>query len=252
MCKNLTFVDLNAQSEENKMSYYTTRKAKLLKDFDKSADITSDYVVSLYGRELADTLIKDARQEYEYLIPQIPYIDGMPFLNSFLRISALELSAFKAMKKHGKSASETWEICHKALKARMEAMPKLLRTIIGWYLFTGFVKNRARKISGRDLGGFTIEFVDGEGDWGVNYINCAIYEFLKKQDAEEFSPYVCLSDMALSDAMAWGLKRTETLADGCDKCNFRFRKGAPTEISSKIPEVQQIIEKINKQESKIS
>jgi len=50
--------------------------------------------------------------------------------------------------------------------------------------------------------------------------------------------------MALSDAMGWGLKRTETLADGCDKCDFRFRKGAQTEISSRTPEVQAAIEKL--------
>ena len=56
--------------------------------------------------------------------------------------------------------------------------------------------------------------------------------------------YVCLSDMALSDAMGWGLKRTETLADGCDKCDFRFRKGAATEISSRTPKLQALINKI--------
>ncbi len=183
------------------------------------------------------------------MIPHIPHIDGPPALNSFLRISALELSVFKAMKEHGKSAGEAWEICHEALKARTDSMPKFLKKIIGWYLFTGFVKNRARKMSGRDLGGFTIEYVEEEGDWGVNYRKCAIYEFLKEQDAQEFSPYVCLSDMALSDAMGWGLRRTETLADGCDKCNFRFRKGAETEISSKIPEVQATINKITADES---
>lgn len=99
-------------------------------------------------------------------------------------------------------------------------------------------------MSGKNLGGFTIEYVEEDGDWGVNYIKCAIFEFLKEQDAEEFAPYVCLSDMALSDAMAWGLKRTETLADGSDKCNFRFRKGAATEISSKTPEVQATIDRI--------
>jgi hypothetical protein len=46
--------------------------------------------------------------------------------------------------------------------------------------------------------------------------------------------------MVLSDAMGWGLKRTKT---GCDKCDFRFRKGAQTEISSKILEVQATMEK---------
>lgn len=226
------------------MDHYISRKAKLLKGFDKTASLTHDYVVSRYGRELTDTLIKDARQEYEHLIPHIPHIDKVPALNSFLRIATLELSLFKAMKKHGKSAGETWEICHEALKVRTEAMPRFLRRLIGWYLFTGFVKNRARKMSGKNLGGFTIEYVEDDGDWGVNYIKCAIFEFLKEQDAEEFAPYVCLSDMALSDAMAWGLKRTETLADGSDKCNFRFRKGAATEISSKTPEVQATIDRI--------
>jgi hypothetical protein len=207
-------------SKVNVMNYYVPKKDKLLKSFDKTANLIRDYVVSRYGEKLADSF-------------------------SFLRISALELSVFRAMKEHGKSATEAWEICHEALKARTEAMPKLLRRLIGWYLFTGFVKNRARKISGRDLGGFTIEYVEEEGGWGVNYRRCAIYDFLKEQDAEDFSPYVCLSDVALSDAMGWGLKRTETLADGCDKCDFRFRKGAQTEISSRTPEVQATIDKIS-------
>lgn len=226
------------------MSYYVPKKAKLLKSFDKTANLIRDYVISQYGEELADSLNQKAREEYEQLIPHIPHIDSLPALNSFLRISALELSVFRAMKKHGKSAPEAWEVCHQALRARTEAMPKLLRRLIGWYLFTGFVKSRARKIAGRDLGGFTIEYIEEEGDWGVNYRRCAIYDFLKEQDAEDFAPYVCLSDIALSDAMGWGLKRTETLADGCDKCDFRFRRGAQTEISSRISEVQATIDKI--------
>jgi hypothetical protein len=226
------------------MNYYVPRKTKLLKSFDKTANLIHDYLVSRYGENLADTLTLNARQKYEQLIPHIPHIGGPPALNSFLRISAMELSVFRAMKEHGKGAGEAWEICHVALKARTEAMPRFLRRFIGWYLFTGFVRKRARKMSGSDLGGFSFEYVEGEGDWGVNYRRCAIYDFFKEQDAVDFSPYVCLSDMALSDAMGWGLKRTETLADGCDKCDFRFRKGAKTEISSKSPEVQAIIDKM--------
>lgn len=230
------------------MGYYSTRKAALLKGFDKSAEINRDYLASLYGREWGDALIEDARGAYEKLIPHIPRIEGMPALNVFLRISALELSVFKAMKKHGRCAGEAWEICHRALKARLEQLPNYLRRVIGWYFFTGFVRNRARKLSGRDLGGFTIHCVDQPGGWGVDYTRCAIYEFLKQQDGEAFAPYVCLSDMALSDALGWGLKRTETLAEGCGRCNFRFREGAPTEISSQIPEVQRTIEKITREE----
>lgn len=175
--------------------YYVRKKAKLLKSFDKTANLIREYVVSRYGDKLADSLIQKARDEYEQLIPHIPHIDSLIVLNSFLRISAMELSVFRAMKEHGKSAPEAWEICHKALRARTEAIPKLLRRLIGWYFFTSFVKNRARKISGRDLGGFTVEYIEEECDWGINYRRCAIYDFLKEQDASDFAPYVCLSDI---------------------------------------------------------
>jgi hypothetical protein len=40
-----------------------------------------------------------------------------------------------------------------------------------------------------------------------------------------------------------------TLAEGSEKCDFRFKKGAPTKISSKTPEVQMTIERIRKKEA---
>jgi hypothetical protein len=45
------------------------------------------------------------------------------------------------------------------------------------------------------------------------------------------------------------LIRTQTLADGCDYCDFRFKKGAVTQISSKTPEVQDAIERIRDKEA---
>jgi len=58
-----------------------------------------------------------------------------------------------------------------------------------------------------------------------------------------------MSDLALSDAFGWGLTRTQTLADGCDYCDFRFQKGASTQITSKTPNVQETIEKISKKKA---
>jgi acetyl-CoA carboxylase beta subunit len=55
-----------------------------------------------------------------------------------------------------------------------------------------------------------------------------------------------LSDIALGDALGWGLIRTQTIADGFQTCDFRFKKGSETKISSKTPEVQATIEKILK------
>ena len=87
-------------------------------------------------------------------------------------------------------------------------------------------------------------------DLGVNYLKCGNHSFAIKHGGEEFAPFICMSDIALSDALGWGLIRTQTLADGCNYCDFRFKKGAATQISSKTPEVQAVIAKIRDEEVK--
>ncbi|MHC4751820.1 MAG: hypothetical protein ACYTFW_18340, partial [Planctomycetota bacterium] len=79
------------------MNYYTSKKSRLLKDFDKTADLMQDYLIKRYGGEFADSLCKQTRQEYEELIPEIPYIEGprARALNSFLLITAQELAVYR-------------------------------------------------------------------------------------------------------------------------------------------------------------
>jgi len=113
------------------------------------------------------------------------------------------------------------------------------------------VARRAQQKQKVRFGDFEVEYLIGKGDefdFGVNYLQCGNYTFVKRQGGEEFAPYVCMSDIALSDARGWDLIRTETLADGCPHCNFRLKEGGATQISSKTPEVQEAIEKIRKKE----
>jgi len=241
-----------------KQNYYASRKSQLLKDFDKTANLVRSSIISKYGLDFANTLYRDTRQEYEMLIPQIPHLEGVRGgpLNSFLRITAQEIALYKAMKKHGKTAGETWEICHEALRLRMEKYPRIKRWLFGRIMYTGILKKRVRKLAatGKRLrfGDFEVRYVIGDGeyfDFGVDYVVCGNYKLAKDQGAEEFAPYICMSDIALSDAMEWGLIRTETLADGCERCDFRFKKGSKTQISSKTPEVQATIERILRKET---
>jgi len=58
-----------------------------------------------------------------------------------------------------------------------------------------------------------------------------------------------MSHIALGQAMGWGIRRTQTLADGCPHCDFRFKDGAKTRISSKTTQVQETIERIRKREA---
>jgi len=240
------------------MGYYSARREQLLKDFDTTSALMKASLITRYGREFTGTLQREVRQEYERLIPEIPYIKGSRarLLNSFLLITAQEVAVYKAMKKHGKPPGEAWELCHEALRFRLAEIPKWKRSLLKRFMFSRLVRRiavrRARQQQKVRFGNFEVEYLIGEGDdfdFGVNYLQCGNYDFVKTHGGEEFGPYVCMSDIALSEAMGWGLIRTQTLADCCPHCDFRFKKGAATHISSKTPEVQEAIERIRKKEA---
>ena len=237
------------------LGHYIDRKEELLKEFNSTATLIEDWLVSRFGKNLASNLKSEVQQEYEKLIPEIPYIEGIRGrpLNTFLLFTAQELAAYKAMKKLGKTVEEAWEVCHEAIRIKLAAIPKWKRWMLRYFMFSPLVmaimKRRAGKKEKVLLGSFEIEYLIGDGtdfSFGVNYLQCGNLNFVKKQGGEEFAPYICMSDIALSDALGWGLIRSQTLADGCHYCDFRFKKGGETQITSKTPEVQKTIEKLYK------
>ncbi len=241
------------------MGYYSSRKEELLKDFDRISALIKTSLVARYGEEFTKMLQREVRQEYEKLIPEIPYIKGVRarVLNSFLLITAQELATYRAMKNHGKPPAEAWELCHQALRLGVAQIPRWKRWLLKRFMFSRLVRKimerRARQQQKGYFGDFEVEYLIGdeeEFDFGINYLQCGNYTFMKRHGGEEFAPYVCMSDIVLSEAMGWGLIRTQTLADGCPHCNFRFKKGAVTQISSKTPEVQEAIDGIRKNEAK--
>lgn len=242
------------------MGYYNKRKEALLKDLDRTIMLMKDSLAARYGKDFASALQREILWEYEKLIPEIPYIKGMRArqFNTFLLITAQELATYKAMKKYGKSCGEAWELCHEALRLKLAEIPQWKLWLLRLFMFSFPVKKiveyRARQQQKGCFGEFEVEYLIGEGHdfgFGVNYLQCGNLNFVKKHGGEEFAPYVCMSDVALSDAMGWGLIRTQTLADGCDHCDFRFKKGAATRISSKTPEVHKTIERIRNKEAEL-
>jgi hypothetical protein len=239
-------------------NYYTPYKEDLLRDFDRTAALVKDTVISRYGKDLTETLYEEVRGEYERLIPHIPRIEGFRAraLNAFLLISAQELAVYKGMNQHGKTAEEAWDICHEALRLRMTHYSPIKRWLLKRVMFSGMIKRRfqQRAAAGdiHSFGDFQVRYVIGNGedfDFGVDYVACGIHKFVREHGGEAFAPYVCLSDIALSDAMDWGLKRTETLAEGCQRCDFRFKKGGMTQIFSRTPAVQATIERLRRSRS---
>ncbi|MHC4842918.1 MAG: L-2-amino-thiazoline-4-carboxylic acid hydrolase, partial [Planctomycetota bacterium] len=196
---------------KDRCDYYIKRKGKLLKSYDKTAKAVRDNIVSRYGEEFADSLIEDVRKEFEALMGQMPYISH-PVLRTFLIYTCQEVAVYKAMKRRGKDCGQAWEICHEALRARLKEVPTFIRWLSKKFMFTTtakrLMKRRISKMNQQSDALFRLEYVEGEGDRfniGVNYTECGLYKFVCDQGAEEFAPYVCMSDIALSDIFGWGL-----------------------------------------------
>jgi hypothetical protein len=185
----------------------------VLHDFDRTAQLVKGLVAERYGEESADEVYRDARQEYKAIIPQIPRIKGprARLLNSFLRITAQEVVVYKATKTRGKTPGEAWEICHAAIRSRMETFPswkaRLFRQLMYSPLVKRIVRRRAKRIEQLRFGDFEIRYLTGDGgdfDFGVDYGRCGNPELVKKLGAAEFAPYVCMSDIPLSNGAPFG------------------------------------------------
>ncbi|MRS04424.1 hypothetical protein EG832_14590 [bacterium] len=218
---------------------YISRTQKLLKTFDRSTARSQHVLISRYGNEQMHLLIRECRDEYEALIPQIPFIGHKnPFL-IFLIPASRYLAVYRALRKKGLALEEAAQLIYLMNEAEWKALPLILRRITSylWFspLFIRRVKKRAKESQAREhKGGYVLTFIEGDGqtfDYGLDYTDCAACKFLHQQGAPELAPLMCSFDKTASDTLGWGLTRTTTLADGFQKCDFRFKKGGKTNIT---------------------
>jgi hypothetical protein len=79
--------------------------------------------------------------------------------------------------------------------------------------------------------GWVCAFIEGDGrefDYGLDITECGIWKFYAVHNAQELAPYMCLSDFAVSKAFDRGLVRYQTIAEGGERCDFRYKRGRDT------------------------
>lgn len=218
---------------------YVSRKSRLLKDFDRSIAHVKRNLIARFGEKQATALIRESRQEYETLIPQIPYLgDKSPFL-IFLLPTSRYLAIYRVLQRHDRTVADAGQLIYEMSEAELNAIPGLVRRVMGYLWFSrwflGRLKKRAAESQERKYpGGYVFTYVKGNGqdfDYGIDYTECASCKFLKAQNALELAPYICAVDKVVSEMMGWGLSRTMTLGEGREKCDFRFKKGGGTDVT---------------------
>jgi hypothetical protein len=213
------------------------QRERLLDDLAGVREHAERVLVTTYGEEFAATVAAETDRELERLIPEIPYIGGDENrLTENLNQTALALALHRAMTAHGKSAEETGSVLYRTVESMVGSYPRFFTRALGFLGLAPFEPGKIREAaleSQKRLypGDWVLHFVEGDGeafDWGMDYTECGIVKFLRSQGADDLAPYLCLADFPISAAFGLGLERTTTLAEGAERCDFRFKRGRET------------------------
>lgn len=225
----------------NRLTYYRRRKLRFLWEFDLVAKSARSVLEKDFGTD-ARPMIVEIRREFESLIPQLPYIGGKQPFTEFIVFTAMFLALYRITKARGKTTKQTGEMMYEIGRVFLRSYPPFLKFMFRKMSFSrrylNLLKAEAVESRRREYPeGYVINFIEGDGetfDYGVDYIECGSCKFLTKHDAPELASYLCTVDTLYSEALGWGLTRTQTLAEGADRCNFRFKFGGKTNVA--VPE----------------
>ena len=212
--------------------YYLSHKPEILAQFDIHAGAWKPFLAARFGDEFAEAVIREAREEYQALIPEIPYIggDANPMTRHLVR-STTSLVFYKVMKACGKTAAETGHILYQAVEANVSRLPPQPCQELTVEFLAGRKEQARRSQERRYEADWVEEFVHGDGvkfDYGSDFLECGSQKLYHAHAADEFLPFYCYLDFVTHRMIGWGFARARTLAEGHERCEFRWKKGSET------------------------
>lgn len=222
---------VNAEAKHTKSSRQIDGQVRR---FDKLLKRSQGLLADRYGQDTATAMRQEMVVEFRQLIPDVPYIGGRGnVLSSHLTTAPQALAIYRVILRHGGSLEDTGELMHHMARVESERVPRVLRP---WMVKIAYHPRRVKKAARRSQqrqypDDFVFEFVEGDGktfDGGMDMIECAYLKYLQAHGAEELCPYGCDCDYVTAEVLGYGLRRTKTLAWGCDKCDMRLTLGGTT------------------------
>ncbi len=225
--------------------YYISRKAELMKDFSKKTNVMPKLLAGKFDDAKIDKILKQMNEEFENLIPKIPYIGGDQ--NRYTRFIIQDISCIaiiRILEKEGLSYREIGEFYYEVIDAEFrngkEWLEKKGIDPAQIYLTTKAI-NRIKSFEEYSHKraypyDWVHYFVEGDGvsfEYGINISECGTYKLFKKLDAEKYVPLQCMRSFHEADIFGYGVFRTQTLATGSSTCDYRYTKKlkAPQKIT---------------------
>ena len=189
-----------------------------------------------FGHDFSTALLEETRQAHESLRSEIPYIGGEEnMFAEWLNYGAYYLAMYQALSAHGHSVNDVGKLIFETYEV-MADYPKWFLGIVGHFKYSKKYEEKLKRAADASQkrkypGDFVSAFIEGDGenfDYGLDILECGICKLYRTQDAERLSRYMCLSDYVISNAFNRGLVRYQTIAEGAEKCDFRYKKGRET------------------------
>jgi hypothetical protein len=221
-------------------NWYLKNKPRIMREIRFAIPHYRRFIAQAYGKDMAEAVVAETIQRFETLLPGIPYIGGGEnILTENLYLSAAMLAMYQSLQVRGKSIEEVARLIYQGTSSLYNGFPyRLLLRWQGRKLFSQKrIEQRRRdaEISQQRLfpDDWVFEIVQGDGqtfEFGVDYTECGIVKYLAREGAPELAPYLCWLDYPMCAAMQVKLVRTETIAQGCERCNFRFSRGQAVQV----------------------
>lgn len=218
-------------SDETGTTCYLARMPELRTLFDTHARAWRPFLAHDYGAAWAATIIEEARAHHEALIPALPDVGGdqNPLIRHLFR-STTSLALFKAMDAWCKRPDQVGKVIYDAVVESVRGMlptPPLTPAELD--------ERRAQAAwsqQRRYPGDWVWALVEGDGvsfDYGYDFFECATCKLYHAHGAGAFLPFYCYLDFVTERTPGWGFSRTTTLAEGGDRCAFRYQEGGQTQ-----------------------
>jgi hypothetical protein len=201
-------------------------------------EATQKVFTARFGDDLSATLVMETKQAYEALLPEIPNIGGKGnMFTEWLNYSAYYLAMYRALSARGHTVADVGKLIFETYEV-MADYPKWFLRIVGHFKYGKKYEEKLRRAAAAaQMRKYSEDFVssfierDGENfDYGLDITECGICKLYSAQGADRLARYMCLSDYVVSKAFNRGLVRYKTIAEGAEKCDFRYKKGRETYV----------------------
>jgi hypothetical protein len=222
-----------AGGEQN---YYLTHRKELLQAFHGINLGARQYLAARDGGKLADAVTREAASRFSALLLRLPEVGGQRNIDqSYIPIAAWYLAYYHPMLARGKTAEDVGRMIYDLNDADLQKRPRTQALAEGARWFSRANLEKLQKWAAwtqkrQYPANWVATFIPGNGedfDFGYNYQECGVVKYLRSHGASEVAPYVCLNDFIKSRALGTGLWRSQTLAQGDARCNFRYKHGRP-------------------------